>query len=109
MFRETLSAGSTFADVEVTPANGAVLQARTATGSSAVGTQGPTAIKAPYWVRVVRAGNVFTGAVSPDGTTWTQIGTRTITMAAQVYVGLAVTSHVSSTLGTAVFDSVTVQ
>ena len=60
MFRETLAVGSSFAAVEVTPGNGAVLQARTTTGSYAVSTQGPTTIKAPYWVRVVRAGNVFT-------------------------------------------------
>ena len=28
-------------------------------------------VKAPYWVRLTRAGNVFSGYLSPDGTTWT--------------------------------------
>ena len=108
MFRETLAGNSTFAAFEVTPGNGAVYQARTTTGIYAVSTQGPTTIKAPYWVQVVRAGNVFTGSISPDGITWTTLGNYTIAMAAQVNVGLAVTSHADGVLSTAVFDNVTV-
>lgn len=38
MFRQSLSAGSSDATVELTPGNGAVLQARTSTGASAVNT-----------------------------------------------------------------------
>jgi len=108
MFRETLTPGSTFAAVEVTPGNGAVYQARTATSINAISFQGPTTITAPYWVQVVRSGTTFTGSISPDGITWTTLGTYTIAMAAQIYVGLAVTSHNDGTLSTTVFDNVTV-
>ena len=31
-------------------------------------------VAAPYWVRIDRTGNTFTGSISPDGETWTQIG-----------------------------------
>ncbi|MEK7152438.1 MAG: LamG-like jellyroll fold domain-containing protein, partial [Patescibacteria group bacterium] len=40
------------------------------------------------------------------GTTWTSIGSATISMAQAVYVGLAVTSHNNSVLGTSTFDNV---
>jgi hypothetical protein len=55
----------------------------------------------------VRSGNTFTGYRSSNGTAWTQQGTTNISMGSTVYVGLALTSHNSSTLGTAVFDNVT--
>jgi len=57
--------------------------------------------------RMQRIGNVFTSSVSPDGTTWTQVGTTTISMSGQVYAGMAVTSHSDGTLSTAIFDNVT--
>src|SRR5256886_13189564 len=47
----------------------------------------------PYWVKVVRSGNTFTGYGSPDGATWTQFGSsQTINMAQNVFAGLAVNS-----------------
>ena len=107
MIRETLGAGATHAAVELTPSNGALFQVRTTTGDNAVDTQGPI-VAAPYWVRVIRLGGIFTGYVSPDGVTWTQVGQYAITMASQAYVGLAVTSHDNGMLSTAVFDNVTV-
>jgi regulation of enolase protein 1 (concanavalin A-like superfamily) len=92
MIRETLAAGATNALVAITPSNGVVYQARSATGgSSADITFGPI-VHTPYWLRVVRAGNVFTGYLSPDGSTWTSLGQTTIAMASQAYVGLAVAS-----------------
>ena len=108
MFRETLTAGSTNAFVPVTSGSGVVFQARPTTGgASTTITYGPQ-VKAPYWVRLVRAGNTFSAYASPDGTNWTSLGQTTISMASQVYVGLAVTSHNNTTLGTAVFDNLTV-
>lgn len=107
MIRESLAAGSTYAAVEVTPAEGVSLQDRTLTNSSALSTLGPFA-KAPYWVRVVRAGNTFSGYSSADGVTWKLIGTATITMASQVFMGMAVCAHNNPALSTAVFDNVTV-
>jgi polygalacturonase len=107
MVRETLAPGSSNAFTAITPANGSTLQARLATGASAVSTHGPK-VAAPYWVRLVRAGNVFTGSISPDGLSWSVIGSYTVPVVSQVYVGLAVSSHLAGTLSTAVLDNVTI-
>ena len=108
MIRETLTTGSRNAFLPVTPQNGVVFQARTATGgSSTTITYGPK-VAAPYWVRLVRAGNIINAYASADGVTWTSLGQTTINMTSQVYVGLAVTSHNNGTLSTVLFDNVTV-
>src|SRR5581483_1887063 len=107
MIRETLAVGSTYAAVEVTPSQGVSMQDRTLTNSNAISTLGPFT-KAPYWVRVVRAGTSFSGYASADGVTWTLISSTTISMASQVFMGMAVCSHNNGAISTAVFDNVTV-
>ena len=64
-------------------------------------------LRAPYWVKLVRTGNTFTGYHSADGTTWTSMGSVTVSMAANVHIGLGVTSKKDGTLCTATFDNVT--
>jgi hypothetical protein len=57
----------------------------------------------------MRTGNTFSGYLSPDGVHWTQVGTnQTVSMAANVYIGLAVNSASNSVLATATFDNVSV-
>jgi hypothetical protein len=110
MIRESLSANSKFAYTLVTGAMGVDFQYRQSTGGYA----GPSGqydrvTRAPYWVRLRRAGNVFTAFVSADGQTWRQQGSSTtIAMGANVYAGLAVTSIVDGSLATAVFSNVVV-
>jgi hypothetical protein len=107
MIRETLSPGAKNAFTGVTFSNGVTFQVRTATGGTTTSAR-TTGFAAPYWVKLVRNGNTFTGFRSPNGTTWTQQGSpTTITMATNVFVGLAVTSHKSGTLNTATVDGVT--
>jgi hypothetical protein len=60
----------------------------------------------PEYLRITRAGNVFTTEYSANGTTWTQAGTpRTMAMSATIYVGLAVTSETSGALNTSTLDN----
>ena len=106
MIRETLTPGSKHAFMCLTPGNGAAFQSRSATGGSSLNVN-TIGIVAPYWVKVTRAGNVFTGYTSANGTTWTQIGQQTIPMTVNVYIGLAVTSHNDGVLCTATFQNVT--
>lgn len=107
MMRETLVAGAANAFVGITPGNGMTWQNRSATGGS-TSYNNTTGLSVPYWVRMVRSGNIFTGYRSADGITWTQQGTATITMASTIYIGLAVTSHNAASLCTATFDNVTI-
>ena len=105
MIRASLNAGAANAFVAVTPGHGVTWQYRSSTGGGTTynSTSGPSA---PYWVKLVRSGSTFTAYRSPAGTNWTQQGTATFTMASTVYIGLALTSHNSSTLCTANFDNV---
>jgi len=106
MIRESLNANAANAFIAVTPGNGVTWQTRSSTGGGS-GNAATSGLTAPYWVKLVRSGNTFTGYHSPDGVTWTQQGTATITMASVAYVGLALTSHNNSSLCTATFDNVT--
>jgi len=107
MIRETLDPGSKFAAVFITPTNddgtptqGCRFQGRVdtdggASSDTSVATAEQMAITAPYWVKLERdfAGN-FRGYYSSDGSTWTTMVWRPgISMASDVYVGLALTSH----------------
>ena len=105
MIRESLSADSTQAMTVITPGNGSAFQRRTSTGASSVHTPGPF-VSAPYWVKIDRSGTTFTGSVSPDGATWTVVGSDTISMATTVWVGLAVTAHNNGALNTSTLDQV---
>jgi regulation of enolase protein 1 (concanavalin A-like superfamily) len=105
MIRETLNANSTHATAVVTPGSGVAFQWRSTTGGGSFTTT-VSGLTAPYWVRVTRVGNVFTGYYSADGSTWTTIGSQTITMAANVYIGLPVTSHTTGAICGATIDNV---
>ena len=107
MIRQGLDAGAANAFVAVTPGNGVTWQYRSSANGGTSWNQ-TTSLNAPYWVKLVRSGNTFTGYRSPNGVTWTPQGTNTFTMTSTVYVGLALTSHNASILGTATFDNVTV-
>jgi hypothetical protein len=108
VIRDTLNpnAMSTF----VTDYNsGIYFNYRTSTGGNT--SQASTAIAGlPYWVKLVRSGNTFSSYASPDGVNWVQFGTsQTINMGQNVYIGLAVTSGSTSSLGTATFDNVSIK
>jgi hypothetical protein len=115
MIRESLDPGSKFAAVYITPGNGCRFQARMntatdATSDTSVVSTEQTAITAPYWVKLERdIGGNFRGYYSADGSSWTQMtwNPQYITMSANVYIGLAFTSHNTAQIGQAVFSNVT--
>jgi Pro-kumamolisin, activation domain/IPT/TIG domain len=107
MIRESLDPGSTHMYAAFSQA--AIWAAlRATTGGSTTG-QSISNITLPYWVKLIRSGNSFSGYASPDGVTWTQVGTaQTITMAQNVFIGLAVCSDDNTKLATATFDNVSI-
>jgi len=109
MIRETLNAGATNAKTADWRSYGAIyFDLRATTGGSTAEPAGASATL-PYWVKVSRSGSTFTSYTSSDGVSWTQLGTsQTISMAQNVYVGLAVTSGTTTALATATFDNVSV-
>ena len=107
MMRETLATNSRHALMLVSANKGLAFQRRPATGGTSLSTAGPAA-NAPYFVRLTRSGNTFTGDASLDGSVWTTVGSETLAMPPTIYVGLAVTSHTAGQLATATFASTTV-
>lgn len=105
MFRDSLNASAKHVMVVVTPGKGVAMQWRSATGGASATTASLPGV-APRWVRLKRSGNTFTSFVSSDFVTWTQVGTISVDLTFQSFIGLALTSHNTTTTGTAFFDGV---
>ena len=107
MARESLNPDSINAFMTMSFQNGALFSTRASTGGAST-SSGQTGISVPYWLKLVRQGSNFTGFNSPDGLTWTQVGAASVSMATNIFVGLAVTAHNNVLSNTATFDSVTI-
>ncbi len=101
MIRESTAINAKHAMVYISP-HLAVFQSRTATGGNVTDVYGPS-VTAPYYVRITRNGTLFTGEISPDGATWTTVGSRTISMNTNVLIGFALTSRDDNYLNTSTF------
>ena len=107
MLRETLTSASRHAFNYFTP-TASETAVRSGTGASTAHAQ--YSMPTPNWIRLTRVGDVITFYGSTNGTTFTQIG-GTVTLSSlanQVYIGLAVTSHDTKKLATAGFTNVTI-
>ena len=85
-------------------------QERMDTGGSASGNGGELADAAgfPIWLKITRSGDDFTGALSSDGAAWDDLGTTTLALTDPVLVGIAVTSHSTGDITTAVATNLTI-
>ena len=108
MLRDSLAADAKHAFMCITPGNGAAFQRRLTTGGASDNNHtGGGSAAVPYWVCLTRSGSTVSGYRSPDGVTWTLVGSDTVSFtAATVYAGLAVTSHTNSAVSTATFTNV---
>jgi glucose/arabinose dehydrogenase len=104
MIRQSLTNNSPHAMMLIEPIKVTAFMWRLTSGTatSSVGSNAA----APQWLRLVRSGSTFTGYRSADGVNWIQVGTTTVNLTGNVYVGLAVTSHNNTTTSTTVFDNV---
>ncbi|MDB5297996.1 MAG: thrombospondin, partial [Phycisphaerales bacterium] len=114
MFRESTVANTRFASMSLFANASAGFLVRPGVGTNSTGTQvdlvGGAKATLPYWVKLVRTGNVFTGYASADGAAWVQVGEpTTVTMPATVLVGLSVASRSADRLNTAVLEGVSVE
>jgi uncharacterized repeat protein (TIGR03806 family) len=107
MFRESLGPGSRNALMAVTAGGSSAYQWRPAVDHDSRNTDGPTT-SVPFWVRLSRGGDKFTGYVSADGTDWQRVDSIAIPMGKTIYVGLALSAHNNAALNSTLFDNVTV-
>ncbi len=106
MIRDTLDADSSHAMMVVTPTQGVSFQRRTPAGASSSDTT-EAGITAPQWVKLERTiAGFIRASYSADGSTWTQLGSQTVTMNTPMYIGLALTSHNSGVACEAKFSNV---
>lgn len=106
MIRESNASGSKNAFIAVTSGNGTIFQARTITGGTTSLITTNDKLTAPYWLKLVRQGNVFTGYKSVNGVSWIKVGSVSMSMNSEVLAGLAATSHDDCSLTTAVFQNI---
>ncbi len=108
MARETLDPSSRFAAALTTPSMmGDCFESRDPAGSLA-SVQGRFPANFPNtWLRLKRAGNAFSGFASYDGQIWTSLGTATISMPSQIYLGLTGASHNTNQITAAQFVQIT--
>jgi len=110
MIRESLNPDSAHAFACVTPGSGVAMQYRPSTGGTSVN-YNQTGVAAPYWVKLDRSiSGLFTVSHSANGTSWQQVTGSTpqnVPMGANVYIGLALTSHNAALTCQAVFSNVT--
>jgi hypothetical protein len=102
--REDLTPGARSAGVLATPSlNGSYFQFRSATNGATTRSGSFPPNYPDQWLRLKRAGDVFTAYAGFDGQNWTQLGTATLTMPATIYFGFGVSSHDTNQLATAAF------
>lgn len=107
MFRDGLAANARTVLMAITGWDGARWQYRSATGGNSTEFK-VAGISVPYWVRIKRVGNDFTGYRSADGINWTPTGsTVTISnMPSSLEVGLTFNAAAYGSLNTATFEGV---
>lgn len=118
MMRESLDADSRHASVLLLPHWSGALVTRTETGGETT-THGArhlgeahiikkNRLSTPYWVRLIRFRNQFTGYMSPDGVQWQQLGSVEIPMSSTFYVGLPACSQLDKVTTTVTYDNVSI-
>jgi regulation of enolase protein 1 (concanavalin A-like superfamily) len=103
MIKASTASGSDYALLAVTPGNGIAFQDDFNSSTSGGSYSFPDA-----WLKLTRSGSTITAYSSPDGTTWTEVGTATISMTDPVTIGLFNCAHNGSALNTATFANVSV-
>lgn len=101
MIRSSLDPSAAHGFALVSTGMGLAFQRRPVVSGTSIHTGADGA--APVWVKLSRRGTVLTASTSPDGVSWTVVGTDTLP-AGPAYAGLAVTSHDAASLASATFD-----
>ncbi|WP_370085273.1 PQQ-dependent sugar dehydrogenase [Streptacidiphilus sp. MAP12-16] len=101
IWKQSTAAGSPYLLIAQAPGGGVKVQ-YSFNGSVAGGTYAFPDV----WMRIQRVGSTFTASLSADGTTWTQVLSKTVAITPTATVGLFECSHSATALGTATFDNV---
>ncbi|MDB6039503.1 MAG: Spore coat protein CotH, partial [Verrucomicrobiales bacterium] len=107
MARGSLATNAAFAGVFGASSEiGSFFESRTTAGSATATATPVGGFPVNYprtWLRLRRQNSTFTGYGSVDGVTWVQLGSASVTLPAQIYLGLALSSGNSQRTSTAQF------
>lgn len=106
MLRDGTGSNAKFAAITVSPNGTADFAYRSSTGGTVNNVH--SSATAPEWVKLVRNGSTITAYISSNGSTWTTVGSTSISMNTALDAGLAVTSHYTGALATGLFSNVSV-
>jgi len=106
MMRDSLTAGSRYICMGLTPSGAFQCRWRSGTGSSTSSATDGSATPPNAWVRLTRSGKKIAAYSSTDGTNWTQVTSQTINMASSSYLGLAVASGTTNSLNSSGFKNI---
>ena len=118
MMRESLDADSRHASLLLLPHWKGALVTRTETGGETT-IHGErrlsdkhiikkNRLSTPYWVRLIRFRDSFTGYMSPDGFHWKELGSVEIPMNRKFYLGLPACSQLEKVTTTVTYDNVSI-
>lgn len=105
MFRNGTSASAAFAGIFVTPSSGIQFITRATDGGTA-GSSSLFGPGIPRYLRLTRVGAQITAFQSPDGNSWSQLGSTTTITLTNALAGVAATSRNTTTATTATFTNV---
>jgi hypothetical protein len=108
MLRDTAAASSDNVAVFQTAHNGIIFQQRASAGGTTSELGQITGPNPPYWLMLSRSGNVVTAYAAPDGFTWSNLGSATVTMGTNAYIGVAASSDNPAAPGDATVANMTV-
>jgi autotransporter-associated beta strand protein len=106
MIREDMTPGSRFVFAGITQGGVARFQHRATVNAATSTPYTASSVSLPQWFKITRVGNVFTAYRSATGGTWTNIGSQTIAMNANTYIGLALAGLSATQRNVATVDNV---
>ena len=106
MMRSSLTAGSAYVFMGIDGGGNYEWQQRTSTGGGTGITTSGSGTAPNIWVKIVRSSDTLSGFTCTDGTSWSQVGTQSVTLGSSTYIGSASASGTTTTLNTSTFDNV---
>ena len=108
MLRQSIDPSAPFYALVVTPQSGLFVLKRSTQGGKVSTVVNLLAVTVPVYLQVQRSGTTYTASTSSDGNSWTPIPGSSVTLGSTGtwLVGMAVTSHTTSKVGTATFGAV---
>ena len=110
MIRESLASGSKYVFMGISGSFQLLSQRRSSTSGATLTTLSTVVPTSNVWLRLTRTGGTFKSFSSLDGINWNLVSSlrsKSITMATNIYFGIAASSNVTNSINRITFDHLT--